>query len=144
MRRLAKSARALMRPKSNSPKYCLARSGRAKCQMSLGLSMKYLDISVRGIIIPNLDNRAFHLEHIVTRQHGGETMLDNLAWACHRCNRHKGPNLTGIDPTTKEIVPLFHPRRLIWTGHFILRGIELMGLRPTGRATSALESRRYA
>jgi len=81
---------------------------------------------------------SFHLEHIVARQHGGETFLDNLAWACHRCNRHKGPNLTGIDPITKAIVPLFHPRRLIWTGHFVLNGNEVAGLTPSGRATVVL------
>jgi hypothetical protein len=86
--------------------------------------------------LPPLES--FHLEHIIARQHGGETVLDNLAWACHRCNRHKGPNLTGIDPITNEIVPLFHPRRLIWTGHFIMRGIELVGLTSTGRATVVL------
>ena len=65
-------------------------------------------------------------------------MLENLAWACHRCNRHKGPNLTGIDPDTQEIAPLFHPRRAIWTAHITLRGIELVGLTPTGRATVGL------
>jgi hypothetical protein len=52
----------------------------------------------------------FHLEHIIAKQHGGETKADNLAWACHRCNRHKGPNLSGIDPETQEIVQLFNPR----------------------------------
>lgn len=80
----------------------------------------------------------FHLEHIVARQHRGETVLENLAWACHRCNRHKGPNLTGIDSDTQEIVLLFHPRRAAWTAHFALRGIELVGLTPTGRATVEL------
>jgi hypothetical protein len=49
-------ARALISPKSNSPKYCLARSGRAKCRVSLGLSMEYLEISVHGIVIPDPDN----------------------------------------------------------------------------------------
>ncbi len=80
----------------------------------------------------------FHLEHIVARQHGGETIIDNLAWACHRCNRHKGPNLSGIDPATQEIVPLFHPRRAVWTAHFTLRGVELAGLTSVGRATVSL------
>jgi 5-methylcytosine-specific restriction endonuclease McrA len=80
----------------------------------------------------------FHLEHIVARQHGGETELGNLAWACHRCNRYKGPNLSGIDPSSQEITPLFHPRRASWTAHFILRGIELAGLTPNGRATVVL------
>jgi hypothetical protein len=29
-----------------------------------------------------------------------DRMIRNLAPACHRCNLHKGPNLTGIDPET--------------------------------------------
>ena len=77
----------------------------------------------------------FHLEHIVARQHGGETNLDNLAWACHRYNHHKRPNLTGVDASTREIAPLFHPRRDVWTMHLMLRGSELVGLTPIGRAT---------
>ena len=52
-----------------------------------------------------------HVEHVVPRQHGGTDGPRNLALACHRCNLCKGTNLTGIDPVTKEIVPLFHPRR---------------------------------
>jgi hypothetical protein len=60
----------------------------------------------------------FHLEHIVARQHGGRTASENLAWACHRCNERKGPNLTGIDPDTSAVVPLFHPRRDRWEEHF--------------------------
>src|SRR5438270_1501745 len=50
-----------------------------------------------------------HIEHIISRQHGGSDDHGNLALACHRCNRSKGPNLTGIDPSTAEIVPLFNP-----------------------------------
>ena len=78
---------------------------------------------------------AFHLEHIVARQHGGGTTSENLAWACHRCNRHKGTNLSGIDPDTREVVALFHPRRDRWTGHFVLDGVRLRGITATGRAT---------
>lgn len=77
----------------------------------------------------------FHLEHIVARQHGGLTILENLAWACHRCNRHKGTNLSGVDPDTGAVVPLFHPRRDVWKEHFEVEGYRLRGLTPTGRAT---------
>ena len=35
----------------------------------------------------------FVCDHIVARQHGGETDSDNLAYACMHCNSHKGPNL---------------------------------------------------
>ena len=50
-----------------------------------------------------------HIEHIVAKQHGGTDEVENLALACHRCNLRKGPNLTGIDPTTTTVEPLFHP-----------------------------------
>ena len=36
---------------------------------------------------------AFHIEHIVAKQHGGIDELDNLALSCHLCNSKKGPNL---------------------------------------------------
>jgi 5-methylcytosine-specific restriction endonuclease McrA len=81
---------------------------------------------------------SFHLEHIVARQHGGKTELENLAWACHRCNYYKGPNLTSIDPETQAIVPLFNPRRAIWDLHFVLQGFRLIGLTPVGRTTVSL------
>jgi hypothetical protein len=76
-----------------------------------------------------------HVEHIVAKQHGGSDDADNLALACHRCNLRKGPNLTGIDPLTGEVVPLFHPRRDRWMEHFFLQGVRVEGLTPAGRAT---------
>jgi 5-methylcytosine-specific restriction endonuclease McrA len=48
-----------------------------------------------------------HIEHVIPRQHGGTDDAGNLALACHRCNLRKGPNLTGIDLITGEIVLLF-------------------------------------
>ncbi|MSU62621.1 MAG: HNH endonuclease [Pedosphaera sp.] len=80
----------------------------------------------------------FHLEHIMARQHGGLTALENLAWACHRCNRHKGTNLSAVDPDTGHVVPLFHPRRDLWREYFILDGFRIRGLTATGRATAWL------
>src|SRR5713101_9274932 len=77
----------------------------------------------------------FHVEHIIPRQHGGADDASNLALACHRCNLHKGPNLTGIDPESGEIVPLFHPRQAEWHDHFAFAGPMVVGLTSTGRAT---------
>jgi hypothetical protein len=76
-----------------------------------------------------------HVEHIVAKQHGGSDNVDNLALACHRCNLRKGPNLTGVDPFSGELVPLFHPRRDQWPEHFLLRGVRILGITPIGRAT---------
>ena len=77
----------------------------------------------------------FHVEHVRARQHGGSDDHSNLALACQHCNLHKGPNLTGIDPATSQIVPLFNPRQDIHSEHFAVRGIFILGLTPSGRAT---------
>ena len=81
---------------------------------------------------------AFHVEHIVAQQHQGSDDPANLALACNRCNGYKGPNLSSVDPDSGQIVPLFHPRQDSWRDHFIVRGGEIHGLTPTGRATVRL------
>ncbi len=78
---------------------------------------------------------AFQVDHIIARQHGGTDDLDNLALACLWCNLHKGPNLSGIDPESGEIIPLFHPRQDLWHTHFTLQGVHIIGQTPAGRAT---------
>jgi hypothetical protein len=80
----------------------------------------------------------FHLEHVIARQHGGSDEAENLAWACHRCNAYKGTNVAGVDPQSRAIVPLFHPRTDDWSVHFLIRGAEIVGLTPCGRATLQL------
>jgi 5-methylcytosine-specific restriction endonuclease McrA len=75
------------------------------------------------------------IEHIVPRKHGGSDELENLALACADCNLRKGSNLTGIDPETNEIEPLYHPRRELWAAHFRWDGIRIVGLTPAGRTT---------
>jgi hypothetical protein len=77
----------------------------------------------------------FHVDHIVARKHGGQTVLENLALACLHCNRHKGPNIAGHDPNTGDIVRLFHPRLELWSTHFEWVGAALRGLTATGRVT---------
>jgi HNH endonuclease len=76
-----------------------------------------------------------HIEHITARQHGGSDHADNLALACHRCNLHKGTNLTGVDPQTAQVTPLFHPRRDQWSDHFTFEGARINGISAVGRAT---------
>ena len=77
----------------------------------------------------------FQVEHIVARQHGGPTILSNLALACHHCDLHKGPNLTGRDPATGKITRLYHPRRHKWAYHFRFDGSLLIGRTAIGRTT---------
>jgi hypothetical protein len=80
----------------------------------------------------------FHVEHIVSRQHGGTDDPGGLALACDRCNAYKGPNLTSIDPDTGIVTALFNPRGDVWSDHFAAHGGHILGLTPTGRATVRL------
>ncbi len=80
----------------------------------------------------------FQVEHVIAKQHGGGDTLGNLAYACLRCNLHKGPNLTGIDPKTKKLTRLFNPRRHRWSRHFRWQGALLVGKSAVGRTTVAV------
>jgi len=80
----------------------------------------------------------FHVEHIHAQQHVEDDALDNLAMACPDCNRYKGPNLTTLDPDTRSIVRLFHPRIDKWDEHFEFQGPVIVGRTPVGKATVRL------
>ena len=67
------------------------------------------------------------VDHVIARQHHGQTVLPNLAMACFHCNAHKGPNVAGVDPQTGSIVRLYHPRNDRWADHFAWSGGELIG-----------------
>ena len=80
----------------------------------------------------------FHVEHVIAKQHGGPDAEGNRCWSCHRCNLHKGPNLSGRDPLTGNVVLLYNPRRQSWKRHFEWFGAALVGRTQTGRATIAV------
>lgn len=79
----------------------------------------------------------YEVEHVVPKQHGGRTVFSNLACSRLHCNRHKGPNLSGIDRVTSrtKLVRLFNPRRHKWPRHFRWNGPLLVGRTPIGRVT---------
>ena len=77
----------------------------------------------------------FHVEHIIARQHAGTDDPANLALACPECNYQKGANLSGIDPDTGRVTPLFHPRRDQWAEHFARDAARITGKSPAGRMT---------
>jgi len=81
------------------------------------------------------DRLPFQLDHIIAEKHGGTTTADNLAWSCFDCNSYKGPNIAGLDPSTNDLQPLFHPRQQSWEEHFRSEQGKLIGLTPEGRVT---------
>lgn len=77
----------------------------------------------------------FHVDHVIPRKEGGETVLQNLALACVSCSLRKAARRTAADPETGEEVPLFSPRQDPWPDHFQWQGVVIVGLTATGRAT---------
>jgi hypothetical protein len=78
------------------------------------------------------------IDHIYAEKHGGETIEVNLCLCCWICNRHKGSDLTSLDPLTGKITPLFHPRNDRWEEHFQLDGALINPITPEGRVTVRL------
>ena len=81
--------------------------------------------------------QSFSVEHIIHRDQGGETEIENLALSCQGCNNHKYTKTEGSDPVSREYVPLYHPRQQQWGDHFAWNDdcTLIMGVTATGRAT---------
>lgn len=77
-------------------------------------------------------------DHVVSVKHGGQSGLDNLAYACAICNRRKGSDIASIDPITGELVGLFNPRQQRWSDHFRLDAEWIIPVTRIGEATARL------
>jgi hypothetical protein len=79
------------------------------------------------------------IEHIIPRALGGSDEELNLWLSCGMCNRHKGPQVEGLDPESGQPASLFNPRTQKWSEHFRwdAAGIQIIGLTAIGRATVA-------
>jgi hypothetical protein len=75
------------------------------------------------------------IDHVRAKQHGGKATYLNLALCCGSCNRHKGPNVAGIDPKTSRLTRLFNPRTDRWEEHFFWQGPRVQPLTAVGRVT---------
>jgi hypothetical protein len=91
-----------------------------------------------GLLQQHSPLAALHIEHILSRKHGGGDDPANLALACVDCNLAKGSNIAGVDPVTGQTTELFHPRSQRWDEHFAWRDIHLVGKTAVGRATIAV------
>ncbi|PZU98117.1 MAG: HNH endonuclease [Leptolyngbya sp.] len=87
------------------------------------------------LIHQNFSIYRHEVDHAIALKHGGQTVSENLVLACLPCNRHKGSDLTSVDPLTGEITPLFNPRSQSWAEHFQLDGGYILGLTAIGRTT---------
>jgi hypothetical protein len=78
------------------------------------------------------------VDHIISEQHGGPTVVENLAWACACCNHQKGSDVGSKDKATGEFIRLFNPRTDRWSDHFRLVGVRIVWRTPVGEATVRL------
>lgn len=78
------------------------------------------------------------LDHIISLKHGGETDLENLAYACAFCNRHKGSDIGSIHHSTGKFVRFFNPRTDLWANHFRLIRSIIEPLSKIGEVTAEI------
>ena len=85
----------------------------------------------------NYATQLFSVEHIFPLALGGNSDLENLALSCQGCNNFKFTKLTAFDKETNDLVPIFNPRKDVWTEHFRWneRFTVIIGLTPIGRVT---------
>ena len=113
--------------------------------------MTYVPVNLRRYIIERSGNCCeycrrnqsdtllrFHIEHIISEKHGGETKESNLALSCPPCNIFKGSDIASVDPMSGEATFLYHPRQQIWTEHFQLQNNQIHPFTPEGRVTVKL------
>ncbi|MGB3641796.1 MAG: HNH endonuclease [Rivularia sp. (in: cyanobacteria)] len=115
------------------------------------MTSDYISVELRKLVVNRASKRCEYclihqdfsiytheVDHIIAVKHGGETTADNLALSCLPCNRHKGSDFATIDQCTKEIVPLFNPRRQVWEEHFYIENARIEGKAQIGQATARL------
>ena len=71
---------------------------------------------------------------------GGDENVENLAFACFHCNRHKSDKQSVFDAATEKEILLFNPRHMLWAEHFIWSadGLRVLPLSDIGRVTVEL------
>ena len=94
---------------------------------------RYISESLRELVSRRADFRceycrlpadrsffAFHIDHIVSMKHGGQTVAENLAFSCPVCNLSKGPNVATLLGVPPVAVRFFNPRTDTWIDHFFV------------------------
>lgn len=61
---------------------------------------------------------SFHIEHIISLKHGGNSTVENLAYSCPICNVNKGSDIATFVDNPDDLIRFFNPRNDVWTDHF--------------------------
>jgi HNH endonuclease len=87
--------------------------------------------------LSSFSSSKFPIDHIFPQSLGGSSDENNLANSCNGCNGAKHTKTHHIDPVTKKMSRLYHPRQHKWIDHFQWSEDELtiLGVTSIGRAT---------
>lgn len=77
----------------------------------------------------------FQIDHIISRKHRGQTVLENLAFSCSICNGNKGSNVGSVLQDGVTFVRLFNPRKDNWLDHFEVSEGMILSKTEIGEAT---------
>lgn len=99
---------------------------------------QYISETLRQLVLARANHRceyckihavysflSFHIEHIISIKHGGQSNLDNLAYSCPICNLNKGSDIATILTNPTKPIRFYNPRIDNWDIHF---KIESSGL----------------
>ena len=78
------------------------------------------------------------VDHILSVKHGGLTVVENLAYACFHCNRHKGTDLGSVSMRTETLVRFYNPRLDRWKEHFCWDESRIEAVTDIGEVTVRL------
>lgn len=109
----------------------------------------YIPANVRNLVAQRANQRceycllhekhsflAFHVEHIISLKHGGETVIENLAFSCPIFNAIKGTDIGTILHGVEGLIRFYNPRTDKWHEHFKIDPAgEILSLTSIGAAT---------
>ncbi len=78
---------------------------------------------------------SYQADHVIPEKHLGLTEINNLAWACFKCNNAKSTDIASYDAETSALTPLYNPRVQVWNENFELLEGVILGKTPVGRVT---------
>ena len=78
------------------------------------------------------------VDHIISEKHGGQTIQENLAYACPICNRAKGTDVGSITSPSAQFVRFFNPRTDRWSERFSLQGVNIVPKTQVGQVTARI------
>lgn len=82
---------------------------------------------------------SFHIDHVRSLKHKGNSHIDNLAYACPHYNQHKGSDVgTFAEEDGETLVRFFNPRKDDWHDHFELDSGEIIPKSTIGKATVSI------